>query len=271
MNTALLSQIRICFHIEHDYISTTTYSYHVTAGARRFQRRQQAPIEAHDLTRGSRRRRRLVPRERATNHGSPLLACALATAFRPPSRRWCACFLLPLRWECPLPRTHKRGKHPGQNLLREGGREGGGRRPSSSRVLEGNNKAQGHSAPPAKPPRPLQGVEDKRGLPASNNSLASPQRWHRRLNKSTSPTKLAPSLSLSLSLRPSRPPFLGAAAASEAVAEASHRSVAWRNAVGGRRGGRAGRHPPPRFLPSPSYSSSSLCLETIATEGGGGR
>ena len=136
-----------------------------------------------------------MPRERATNHGPPLLACALATAFRPPSCRWCACFLLPLRWECPLPRTHKRGKHPGQNLLREGGREGGGRRPSSSRVLEGNNKAQGQSTPPAQPPRPLQGAEDKRGPPAPNSSVASPQRWHRRLNKSTSPTKLPPSLS----------------------------------------------------------------------------
>ena len=101
----------------------------------------------------------------------------------------------------PLLRTHKRGKHPGQNLLREGGREGGGRRPSSSRVLEGNNKAQGQSAPPAQPPRPLQGAVDKRGLPATTTAWprcsvgteGSTSQHHR-------PSSLAPSLSPSPSV-----------------------------------------------------------------------
>ena len=111
-----------------------------------------------------------------------------------------ACFLLPLRWECPLPRTHKRGKHPGQNLLREGGREGGGRRPSSSRVLEGNNKAQGQSAPPAQHSRPRRGgqarpacLQQQRGLAAALASKA----------QQVNITDQARSLPLSLPLPPS--------------------------------------------------------------------
>ena len=142
-----------------------------------------------------------MPRERATNHGPPLLACALATAFRPPSRRWASAFSSPSDGSAPCS-THKRGKHPGQNLLREGGREGGGRRPSSSRVLEGNNKAQGQSAPPAQPPRPLQGAVDKRGLPAT--TTAWPRRRSVGIGGSTSqhhrPSSLAPSLSPSPSV-----------------------------------------------------------------------
>ena len=125
MNTALLSQIRICFHIEHDYISTTTYSYHVTAGARRFQRRQQAPIEAHDLTRGSRRRRRLVPRERAS-HQPRISPPRMRTGngVTPVVAPLGACFLLPLRWECPFPGPIRGGSIPAKiSSEREGERE----------------------------------------------------------------------------------------------------------------------------------------------------
>ena len=116
------------------------------------------------------------------------------------------CFLLPLREREGGPHLSllwHRSWHPRHNLLREGGREGGGRRRSSSfggkhEVRKEGRKAQGQRSParhrgrqarPACQPQPQQ------------PSLTS------RLNKSTSTQTPSPPCSLSLppSLCPSRP------------------------------------------------------------------